>query len=100
LKWLLNNRNNGLDFNLDTKKSDDRVKHLSELDTGSNFKIVKINARGEIRQRLLDIGFIKKQKGRIIREALLRDPIEIEIKGTRVSLRRSEAKFIDVVEQD
>jgi len=89
-----------LDFNLDTKKSDDRVRHLSELDTGGSFKIIKINARGEIRRRLLDIGFIKNQKGRIIREALLRDPIEIEIKGTRVSLRRSEAKFIDVVEQD
>ena len=100
MKWLLNNRNNGLDFNLKTKQTDDWVRHLSELDTESDFKIIKINARGEIRRRLLDIGFIKNQKGRVVRKALLRDPIEIEIKGTRVSLRRSEAEFIDVVEQD
>jgi len=85
---------------LKTKQSDDRVKLLSELETGSRFKIIRINARGEIRRRLLDIGFIKNQKGKIVREALLRDPIEIEIKGTMVSLRRSEARLINIVEQD
>jgi len=89
-----------LDFNLKTKQSDDRVKLLSELETGGRFKIIKINAGGEIRRRLLDIGFIKNQEGKIIREALLRDPIELEIKGTMVSLRRSEARLINVVEQD
>ena len=89
-----------MDFDLKTKQADDRVKLLSELETGGCFKIIKINARGEIRRRLLDIGFIKNQKGKIIREALLRDPIEIEIKGTMVSLRRSEARFINIVEQD
>ncbi|MBU4445115.1 MAG: ferrous iron transport protein A [Candidatus Marinimicrobia bacterium] len=83
-----------------TKQSDERVKLLSELETGGRFKIIKINARGEIRRRLLDIGFIKNQEGKIIREALLRDPIELEIKGTMVSLRRSEARLINVVEQD
>ena len=87
-------------FKLKTKQSYDRVKLLSELEAGGRFKIIKINARGEIRRRLLDIGFIKNQKGKIIREALLRDPIEIEIKGTMVSLRRSEAKLINIVEQD
>jgi len=85
---------------LKTKQSDDRVKLLSELETGSRFKIIRINARGEIRRRFLDIGFIKNQKGKIVREALLRDPIEIEIKGTMVSLRRSEARLINIVEQD
>lgn len=89
-----------MDFNLKTEQSDDRVKLLSELETGGRFKIFKINARGEIRRRLLDIGFIKNQEGKIVREALLRDPIEIEIKGTMVSLRRSEASLISIVEQD
>ena len=74
------------------------VTNLSRINSGNKFKVVKINSTGEIRRRLLDIGFIKNQTGRIIREALLKDPIEIEIKGTKVSLRRSEARLIKVEE--
>ena len=73
-------------------------KRLSDLKSGKKFKVKKIYAKGEIRRRLLDIGFIKNEKGKIIREALLKDPIEIEIKGTKVSLRRSEAGLICVEE--
>lgn len=69
---------------------------LSQLPSGSEFLIKRINACGEVRRRLVDIGFIKGERGRIIREALLRDPIEIEIKGTKVSLRRCEARLIKV----
>ncbi len=78
--------------------SANRITDLSKINSGSLFKVLKINATGEIRQRLLDIGFIKNQNGCTIRKALLKDPIEIEIKGTKVSLRRSEAKLIDVEE--
>ncbi len=69
---------------------------LSELKPGQVFAVKKILATGEIRRRLIDIGFIKHEKGHVLREALFRDPIEIEIKNTKVSLRRSEAKLIKV----
>ena len=77
-----------------------RVVQLSEIESGKSFRVVRINASGEIRRRLLDIGFIKNEPGRVIREALLKDPIEIEIKGSKVSLRRSEARLIEVEELD
>jgi len=77
-----------------------KVVQLAEIESGKSFRIVRINAGGEIRRRLLDIGFIKNEHGRVIREALLKDPIEIEIKGSKVSLRRSEARIIDVEELD
>jgi len=80
--------------------TDCRVVQLSEIESGKSFRVVRINASGEIRRRLLDIGFIKNEPGRVIREALLKDPIEIEIKGTKVSLRRSEARLIDAEELD
>lgn len=73
-----------------------KVVQLAKIESGKSFRIVKINATGEIRRRLLDIGFIKNECGRVIREALLKDPIEIEIKGSKVSLRRSEARLLDV----
>ncbi|MBN2601626.1 MAG: FeoA domain-containing protein [Candidatus Marinimicrobia bacterium] len=76
----------------------DYQKRLSDIPAGNSFKVVKIFAQGEIRRRLLDIGFIKNEKGGVIREALMKDPIEIEIKGAKVSLRRSEAALICVEE--
>jgi len=69
---------------------------LDQVQIRQRFRVVKIKTTGEIRRRLLDIGFIKGETGVVLREALLRDPIELEIKGTRVSLRRSEARFIEV----
>lgn len=69
---------------------------LSDLKPGQTFKVVRVTATGEIRRRLVDIGFIKEEVGWVIREALFGDPIEIEIKNTKVSLRRSEAKMINV----
>lgn len=77
-----------------------QVTDLAQIPAGKRFKVVKINATGEVRRRLLDIGFVKKQVGRVIREALLKDPIEVDIKGTKVSLRRSEARLIWVEEVD
>lgn len=69
---------------------------LADINSGQRFQIKKVRGHGEIRQRLIDLGFVKNETGIVLRQALLKDPIEIEIKGTRVSLRRSEARLIDI----
>lgn len=73
---------------------------LSQIEPGSHFRVVKLLAQGEIRQRLLDMGFIRGVEGVMLREALLKDPIEIELKGYLLSLRRSEASDILVERVD
>jgi len=90
------NQSNDRDRELQTRRKTD----LAQIPAGKRFKVVKINALGEVRRRLLDIGFVKNQAGCVIREALLKDPIEVDIKGTKVSLRRSEARLICVEEAD
>jgi Fe2+ transport system protein FeoA len=64
---------------------------LSDIREGGDFVIAELRARGEIRRRLVDMGFVRGAQGRVLRQALLRDPIELFIQGYRVSLRRSEA---------
>jgi len=76
-------------------QTDTTILTLAGIQTGQHFRIKTVHGQGEIRQRLIDLGFIKNEVGSVIREALLKDPIEVEIKGTRVSLRRSEARMID-----
>jgi len=72
------------------------ARSLAEIPAGKRFRIKKVHGHGEIRQRLVDLGFIKNEVGTVIREALLKDPIEVELKGARFSLRRSEARLIEV----
>ncbi|PIS29948.1 MAG: hypothetical protein COT43_02800 [Candidatus Marinimicrobia bacterium CG08_land_8_20_14_0_20_45_22] len=81
--------------NMNTNETVVTPSNLAGVPTGQRFRIKKVCGEGEIWQRLIDLGFIKNEVGLVIREALLKDPIEVEIKGTRVSLRRSEARLIE-----
>lgn len=69
---------------------------LSDLPLNQKFKIIRLHANGEIRRRLIDMGFISGTEGVMLREALLKDPVEIQIKGYKISLRRNEAQKIEV----
>lgn len=48
----------------------------------------------EVRQRLLEMGLTKGITIRVVRVAPLGDPIEIELRGYRLSLRRKEAEAV------
>jgi len=70
---------------------------LSDLQTGEVGIIVKILGHGAFRNRITEMGFVKGKKVRVIKNAPLRDPVEYEIMDYKVSLRRSEAKLIEVL---
>ncbi len=69
---------------------------LSELKSGEKAIIAKVRGRGAFRRRIIEMGFIKGQEIKVIKNAPLRDPIEYRLMGYRVSLRRSEATLIEV----
>ncbi len=70
---------------------------LSELKTGERGVIVKVNGHGGFRKRIKEMGFVKGNKVRVILNAPLRDPIEYEIIGYKISLRREQAEKIEVI---
>ncbi len=69
---------------------------LNKLTKGKSGIIVKMNATGEIKRRLLDMGLVKGTSIKVERVAPLGDPIEIKVKGYFLSLRKEEAKNIEV----
>ncbi|MGM9764900.1 MAG: ferrous iron transport protein B [Candidatus Cryptobacteroides sp.] len=73
---------------------------LSELRTGEQGVIVKVNGHGSFRKRLIEMGFISGKKVTVVLNAPLKDPIEYEILGYKLSLRRSEAEQIEVISED
>ena len=58
---------------------------------------MRVHGHGSFRKRLIEMGFIQGKEVRVILNAPLKDPIEYEIIGYKVSLRREEAKQIEVV---
>ena len=73
---------------------------LSELKTGSTGVIAKVNGHGGFRKRLIEMGFISGKKVKAVLNAPLRDPIEYEILGYKLSLRREEATMIEVISEE
>ncbi|HPV56595.1 MAG TPA: FeoB small GTPase domain-containing protein, partial [Tenuifilaceae bacterium] len=73
---------------------------LSELSNGQIGIITKVFGQGAFRKRITEMGFVKGKSVKVIRNAPLLDPIEYEIMGYNVSLRRSEASLIEVVSEN
>jgi len=69
---------------------------LSDLKIGESAYILQVNGEEAFARRLSEIGFIRGEKIFNRMKAPLLDPIEYEIMGTTVSLRRSEAKGIEI----
>ena len=53
-----------------------------------------VQAKGQVRQRLLEMGFIRGARLRVEKLAPLGDPMELVIKGYHLSLRRDESSCI------
>lgn len=74
-----------------------RSKRLTDLPSGTQGVILHVLGQGAFRKRISEMGFVKGQRVRVIKNAPLKDPVEYEIMGYKVSLRRSEAEMIEVV---
>ena len=70
---------------------------LSELETGQSATVVKVLGHGGFRRRIMEMGFVRGSAVTVVLNAPLRDPIEYQILGYNISLRRSEAQMIEVI---
>ena len=69
---------------------------LAELAVGSGGKVARIAGVDEISVRLLEMGLTPGVGVRVLGAAPLGDPIELELRGYRLSLRRSEAERVEI----
>lgn len=71
---------------------------LADIPTGNECVIVKVHGHGSFRNRIVEMGFVKGEKVTVIKNAPLRDPIEYKLMDGHISLRRSEAELIEVMD--
>ena len=69
---------------------------LDKLSAGQMATITEVCGEGPFVQRLMALGLLEGTELSLTRKAIGGDPIEIEIMGYRLSLRRDEARQIRV----
>lgn len=69
---------------------------LSELKQGQSAVVSKVGGSGALRRRILEMGIVKGARLYVEKYAPLKDPVELVVKGTHVSLRVEEAAQIGV----
>ncbi|MFI3314859.1 MAG: ferrous iron transport protein B [Rikenellaceae bacterium] len=73
------------------------MKRLSELKDGDVAIITNIVSSGEYTKRLIEMGFVNGRTITVVKNAPLKDPIEYDLMGYSISLRRKEAQQIEVI---
>lgn len=71
--------------------------HLSDLKKGQTAKVVAIhNQNAALRRRLLDMGITKGVEIKVKKLAPMGDPVDIELRGYELCIRKSDMQNIDV----
>ena len=73
---------------------------MSALRRGESGTIKLIGHKGNMRRRLIDIGFNIGERVTLLAKAPLGDPSAFLIKGSVIALRRSDAKLITIITED
>lgn len=73
---------------------------LDEMPIGEEAVITKVGGEGVLRCRLLDMGLIPKTKVKIRKVAPMGDPIELHIRGYELTIRKEDARQIEVEREE
>ena len=72
------------------------MKTLRDAKVGDSVVVVKLHGEGAVRRRIMDMGITKKVEIFVRKVAPLGDPIEINVRGYELSLRKSDAEMIEI----
>lgn len=69
---------------------------LDKMTPGNTGLIKKLSIGDKLGQRLMDMGIFPGLTLKVVRNAPLEDPMQVEIDGYSISLRHDEARFVEV----
>lgn len=78
------------------RKGGTSVKTLKQVKIGGTAKVVKLHGEGALRRRIMDMGITKGVEVYVRKVAPLGDPIELNVRGYELTLRKEDADLIEV----
>lgn len=72
------------------------MRTLDMIGCGETVKVIAVRGEGLLRRRILEMGITKGSDVKVETIAPLGDPIEIIVRGYKLSIRKSDAASIEV----
>lgn len=72
------------------------MRTVSDLHIGESGRVVKLRGEGAIKRRIMDMGITKGVTVLVRKVAPLGDPIELNLRGYELSLRKADAAMIEI----
>ena len=72
------------------------MKTLKDVKVGETATVVKLHGEGLVKRRIMDMGITKGVEIFVRKVAPLGDPMELNVRGYELSVRRADAEMIEV----
>ena len=69
---------------------------LADLPFGTPARVVHLGVCGELEAELMELGIVPGTTVRVVRAAPFGDPLEVDVAGARLALRRAVAGLVEV----
>ncbi len=72
------------------------MKTLKDVSVGGTCKVVKLHGEGPVKRRIMDMGITRGTEIVVRKVAPLGDPMELNVRGYELSVRKGDAELIEV----
>ena len=69
---------------------------LRDVKVGQTVTVIKLHGEGAVKRRIMDMGITKGTVVHVRKVAPLGDPVEVTVRGYELSLRKEDARMIEV----
>lgn len=69
---------------------------LKEVKCGQTVTVRRVNGEGAVRRRIMDMGLTRGVEVFVRKVAPLGDPVELNVRGYELSVRRGDAEMVEV----
>lgn len=73
------------------------MKTLRQVPVGKTATVLKLHGEGAVRRRIMDMGITKGVEVFVRKVAPLGDPIEVNVRGYELSMRKADCDQIEVM---
>ena len=72
------------------------MNNLRQVPIGGTARVVRIHGEGAVKRRIMDMGITKGIEVYVRKLAPLGDPVEVNVRGYELSIRKADAEMIEV----
>ena len=72
------------------------MKTLKQAKVGETVTVVKLHGEGAVTRRIMDMGITKGVTVYVRKVAPLGDPVEVNVRGYELSIRKADAEMIEI----